>query len=130
MVLSRRLARLNRHGLNRLTRHVAPWAPGLGLVVHAGRRSGRTYQTPVELFPAPGGYVIALTYGPDTDWTKNVLAAGGCELRTGGKTIRVTEPRVYTDQTREHIRPFERAVLRLLGTTDFLFVRSAGPGGG
>jgi hypothetical protein len=42
------------------------------------------------VFPAQDGYVFALTYGPDTDWVKNVLAAGGCELRTRGRAIRLT----------------------------------------
>ena len=77
----------NKAGLNRLTRHIAPWMPGFGVVVHCGRRSGRRYQTPVNVFSAGNGYVIALTYGPETDWVKNVLAAGGCELRTRGQTI-------------------------------------------
>jgi len=35
-------------GLNRVTRHIAPWMPGLGVVIHRGRRSGRRYETPVN----------------------------------------------------------------------------------
>ena len=31
----------NKAGLNRLTRHIAPWMPGFGVIVHHGRRSGR-----------------------------------------------------------------------------------------
>ena len=58
--------------------------PGFGVVVHHGRHSGRRYQTPVNVFPAKDGYLLALTYGQDTDWVKNALAAGGCELRTPG----------------------------------------------
>jgi deazaflavin-dependent oxidoreductase (nitroreductase family) len=84
MPIPKVVGRWNKAGLNRVTRHVAPWIPGLDLIVHRGRRSGRRYQTPVNVFSASGGYVIALTYGPGTDWVKNVLAAGGCELRTGG----------------------------------------------
>src|SRR5215510_15016212 len=56
----------NKAGLNRLTRHIAPWMPGFGVIVHRGRRSGGRYQTPVNVFRAGNGYVIALTYGPDT----------------------------------------------------------------
>ncbi|MBO0825543.1 MAG: nitroreductase family deazaflavin-dependent oxidoreductase [Actinobacteria bacterium] len=114
------VGRLNKAGLNRLTVHVAPWAPGMGLVVHRGRRSGRVYQTPVMVFPTDDGYVIAMTYGPGTDWTRNVLAAGGCELRTRGRSVNLTNPRVYRDETAQHIRPVERQVLRLLHLTDFL----------
>jgi deazaflavin-dependent oxidoreductase (nitroreductase family) len=115
----------NKAGLNRVTRRIAPWAPGMGLIVHRGRRSGRRYETPVQLFPADDGYVIALTYGPGADWTKNVLAAGGCELRTRGRTVQLTEPRLYKDESRQHIRPAERQMLRLLGVTDFLALKTA-----
>jgi deazaflavin-dependent oxidoreductase (nitroreductase family) len=124
MPIPRIVARWNKAGLNRVTRHVAPWVPGLGLVVHRGRRSGRSYQTPVSVFPAKDGYVIALTYGAATDWVKNVLAAGGCELRTRGRSIRLTEPRLYQDTDRRQIRLAERQVLRLLRVTDFLALKA------
>jgi len=115
----------NKAALNRVTRHVAPWAPGMGVVVHRGRRSGRRYETPVQVFGVEDGYVIALTYGAGADWTKNVLAAGGCELRTRGRTVQLTEPRLYEDETRQHIRPAERQMLRLLRVTDFLELKIA-----
>jgi deazaflavin-dependent oxidoreductase (nitroreductase family) len=119
----------NKAGLNRVTRRVAPWLPGLGVVVHRGRRSGKVYQTPVNVFAAEGGYVLALTYGPDTDWVKNVLAAGGCELRTRGRVVELTAPRVYHDETRRGIRPVERRVLRAIRVADFLSLKTA-PGAG
>lgn len=123
MPFPRRLARWNKAGLNRVVRHVAPWAPGLGLVVHRGRRSGRAYQTPVNVFRTADGFVIALTYGAEhTDWVRNVLAAGGCELRTGGRVLHVNSPRVYHDESRRGIRPLERQALRLIGVADFLSV--------
>jgi deazaflavin-dependent oxidoreductase (nitroreductase family) len=83
------------------------------------------YQTPVSVFAAPGGYVLALTYGPGTDWVKNVLAAGGCQLRTRGRTIEVTAPRLYRDQARHGIRPVERQVLRAVHVADFLSLKTA-----
>ena len=110
----------NKAGLNRLTRHIAPWMPGFGVIVHRGRRSGRRYQTPVNVFSAENGYTIALTYGPQTDWVKNVLAARGCELRTRGRTVPLGSPRLFHDQSRSGIRPVERQVLRLLNVVDFL----------
>jgi deazaflavin-dependent oxidoreductase (nitroreductase family) len=99
--------------------------PGLGVVVHRGRRSGNVYQTPVNVFATEDGYVLALTYGPDTDWVKNVLAAGGCELRTRGRVIRVTSPRLFHDESRRDIRPLERQVLRVIGVADFLSLKTA-----
>jgi deazaflavin-dependent oxidoreductase (nitroreductase family) len=125
MPIPRAVGRWNKAGLNRLTRHVAPWMPGFGVVIHRGRRSGRRYETPVNVFPAADGYVFALTYGPDTDWVRNVLAAGGCELRTRGRTVRLVSPRLYRDEDRRGIRPVERQVLRVLNVADFLSLTSA-----
>lgn len=130
MPIPRVVGRWNKAGLNRVTRHVAPWIPGFGVVVHRGRRSGRRYLTPVSVFTAEDGYVFALTYGPDTDWVKNVLAAGGCELRTRGRTIELVSPRLFHDQSRRGIRSLERQVLRVIGAADFLALKaaSAAPG--
>jgi len=124
MPIPKRVARWNKVGVNRVVQHVAPWLPGLALVVHRGRRSGRTYRTPVNVFGTDDGFIMALTYGPDTDWVKNVQAAGGCELRTRGRVVRVAQPRVYRDETRRGIRPVERQVLRLIGVADFLPVKT------
>ena len=77
----------------------------------------------MNVFPVPGGFVIALAYGPGTDWVKNVLAAGSCALETRGSLVPCTEPRVYRDSSRPHIRPVERAVLGWIGVEDFLELR-------
>ncbi|SCF06599.1 hypothetical protein GA0070607_5111 [Micromonospora coriariae] len=73
MVLPRRLARFNRVVTNRVTGPLAGRLPGFGVIIHRGRRSGRVYRTPINIFRTSGGYVAALTYG-FTDWARNVLA--------------------------------------------------------
>jgi deazaflavin-dependent oxidoreductase (nitroreductase family) len=121
MPVPMRVARWNRAGPNRLARQVFPWLPGLAVVVHRGRRSGRRYQTPVNVFTGDDGrFIIALTYGAGTDWVKNVLAAGGCEIRTRGRRFQARDPRVYHDESRQQIRPAFRPFLRLLRVSDFL----------
>jgi deazaflavin-dependent oxidoreductase (nitroreductase family) len=121
MLLPRWLARANRAGLNRVAKYVVPWVPPFALLVHTGRKSGRRYETPIMVFRHGDDYLIALTYGGDhTDWVKNVVAAGCCDLRLAGRTHPMGAPRVYQDESRTGIRPVERRVLRLLGTTDFL----------
>jgi deazaflavin-dependent oxidoreductase (nitroreductase family) len=125
MPIPRAIGRWNKVGLNRVTRRFAPWLPGFGVVVHRGRRSGRPYRTPVNVFPTADGYLFALTYGPDTDWVKNVLAAGGCQLVTRGRTVRLVAPHLYRDERRRGIRPVERQILRLLGVADFLALKAA-----
>jgi deazaflavin-dependent oxidoreductase (nitroreductase family) len=125
MPLPRTLARWNKVGLNRVTKRVAPWMPGFGVVVHSGRRSGRRYRTPVNVFPAGDGYLLALTYGPDSDWVKNVLSAGGCGLLTRGRTVCLVSPQLVHDENQRGIRPLERQVLRLIGVADFLSLKTA-----
>jgi deazaflavin-dependent oxidoreductase (nitroreductase family) len=114
------IARFNRVTLNKVTGHVAPYLPGFGVVVHIGRRSGRLFTTPVNVFRTSNGVRIALTYGRDTDWVQNVVVAGGCAVRTHGRKILLTEPRIRHDPARTGIRTFERQVLRLLKVSDFL----------
>lgn len=124
MPIPDRMRQVNKVALNKVTRLLAPWLPGLGVVVHRGRKSGRQYRTPVNVFPRPGGrYVVALTYGPGTDWVKNVLSAGGCELRTRGTHIELDSPKVFRDESRQEIRVVERKILGLLHVDDFLELR-------
>jgi deazaflavin-dependent oxidoreductase (nitroreductase family) len=125
MAFPRALAKLNRVGLNRITRHLAPWVPGLGLVIHTGRRSGRVYRTPVNLFTTDGHYTFALTYGPSADWVRNVLAAGSCEVVSRRRRVRLTDPRIVHDETRAAIRPLERQFLRAMRVSEFLVLDAA-----
>ena len=64
------------------------------VVEHVGRRSGKTYRTPVSVFRTHDGIAVLLPYGTDTDWVKNVQAAGGGQVKLSGKIFRVTEPRI------------------------------------
>ncbi|HEV2427425.1 MAG TPA: nitroreductase family deazaflavin-dependent oxidoreductase [Acidimicrobiales bacterium] len=66
------------------------------VVRHAGRRSGRAYETPVVVAAEGEGFVIALPYGPKTDWLRNVLAAGGATIVTDGHSYEVDRPEVVS----------------------------------
>jgi deazaflavin-dependent oxidoreductase (nitroreductase family) len=127
MVMSKRVARLNRAVTNRLVRPFAAWLPGLGVVLHHGRRSGRSYRTPVSVFPTRDGYVIALFYGSDTDWVRNVTAAGTCQVRMRGREVRLVEPRIVHDETRRRVPAVVRPAVALLNVNDFLFLTAASP---
>jgi deazaflavin-dependent oxidoreductase (nitroreductase family) len=123
--LGRRMARFNRRVTNHLTGPLATRLPGFGVVVHTGRRSKRRYRTPVNVFKAPGGYVIALTYGAESDWVRNLLAAGGCELLTRGHREHLTAPEVFHDESRRPVPLLVRPMLRLLGVADFIRLTNA-----
>jgi deazaflavin-dependent oxidoreductase (nitroreductase family) len=127
MPLPRWLASANRRATNRVTGVVAPRLPGFGVVVHTGRRSGREYRTPVSVFASDDGYLVALTYGAESDWVRNVVAAGGCELEHRGRRERLDTPAVVHDEARAGVPAPVRAVLRALRVSDFLTLRQAPP---
>lgn len=112
MPAPRWVARANKIGLNRFTKYIAPWAPGWAIVVHRGRKSGRTFRTPLWAFRRRNGFVIALTYGPETDWVRNVLAAGGCELQTRRRRYQLGVPVVFRDEDATDMPAFIRFMLR------------------
>jgi deazaflavin-dependent oxidoreductase (nitroreductase family) len=103
--------------------------PGAGAAVicHAGRVSGRAYETPIGPFPIDDGYVIALPYGPGADWVRNVLAAGSATLRYEGETVPVDRPEVVpTASVRDRLPASEQRTLRMFGVDECLVIRLAG----
>jgi deazaflavin-dependent oxidoreductase (nitroreductase family) len=127
MPLPKRLARFNLVVTNPVLGHLASRAPGFAIVLHVGRSSGRRYRTPVNLFRRDGEYVIALTYGADSQWVRNVLAADAVDVETRGRRVRLTQPRVVHDETRSLVPRPVRAILGLVGVTDFMVLRPAPP---
>lgn len=92
MPLPRYIARLNRTFTNRLMTPVARVAPRFGIVHHVGRSTGRAYATPVNVFRCESGFVVPLTYGQDSDWVKNVFAAGSARLETRNEILDIRDP--------------------------------------
>jgi deazaflavin-dependent oxidoreductase (nitroreductase family) len=120
-----RLARFNRHVTNPIQRLWAGRLPGYAIIEHVGRRSGKSYRTPVNAFTASvdgkPGVAVPLAYGPDRDWLKNLKASGNGKMHRGGKTIGITNPQVVSrDAAAAHVTrgraifarmPFEEVVL-------------------
>jgi deazaflavin-dependent oxidoreductase (nitroreductase family) len=124
MSVQRRLARLNQVVSNRLVGRFFALLPGFGAVYHRGRRSGREYRTPVKVFRDGDKYVIALPYGTDSDWVRNVMAAGGCELRVRGRRVPLTEPRVFEDRHQAVVPRPLRVPLRWFSAYSFIELRT------
>lgn len=119
MQLPQGLARFNRHVTNPIQRMWAGWLPPFGIVEHVGRRSGKPYHTPVNVFNTEvngkPGVAIVLTYGPDRDWLKNLKAAGGGQVRSRGKTFGIADPRVVSrDEAAAYVTRRTRAILARL----------------
>jgi deazaflavin-dependent oxidoreductase (nitroreductase family) len=95
---------------------------------HTGRRSGRTYTTPVSARRSGDMVVIALTFGNQSDWSRNVRAAGSGTVRIDGEDYAVTQPQV---KSRQEAKPvvqaafsrMDRAGFRMLGIKQVMILR-------
>jgi deazaflavin-dependent oxidoreductase (nitroreductase family) len=124
MPLPRSIARVNRRVTNRLLGGLARRLPGFGVVVHTGRKSRRQYRTPVNVFRRGHRYIIALTYGSNADWVRNVLADGGSRLETRGQTLRLSRPRLIHEEARHAVPAPVRLILGIVNAYDFLELTS------
>ena len=74
-------ATILKHTLNRVTLRAARSGRGpFSIVTSVGRKTGKTYETPIIVQPTQGGFMIELTYGDQVQWYKNVRAAGHCVI--------------------------------------------------
>ncbi|MCU0253995.1 MAG: nitroreductase family deazaflavin-dependent oxidoreductase [Acidobacteria bacterium] len=91
----RTIRRFNRAVVNpRMLKTAGTPGAYASVIEHRGRRSGRTFRTPVVAGPTDDGFVIALVYGEASDWLRNVLAAGSARITREGETWDVTDPEV------------------------------------
>jgi deazaflavin-dependent oxidoreductase (nitroreductase family) len=125
MPLPRHLARFNRVVTNRVLGPLARYLPGFAIVSHVGRRSGRRYRTPVNLFRRGGGYVIALTYGADSQWVRNVLAVGCADIESRGRRLHLIDPEVVRDPARSMVPTPVRVPLGLANVDEFMLLKRA-----
>jgi deazaflavin-dependent oxidoreductase (nitroreductase family) len=125
MPLPNGLARFNLRVTNRLLGPLAEHLPGFGIVIHVGRRSGTVRRNPVNIFRRGDRYVIALTYGADSQWVRNVLAAGEFDVEIRGRRVHLVEPELVHDATRRLVPAPVRLPLRAIDVGDFLVSRAA-----
>ena len=92
-------------------------------VRHRGRRTGRTFETPIMVAVVPDGFVAELTYGRAVNWYRNIRAGGG-ELGHHGRMYRILSVEDYpTEAGRRAYGCVPSLVLRVLRRRDFLLLR-------
>ena len=102
----------NKIVFNRITLTFAEGEKGpFSVVCHTGRRSGRTYRTPVLASYVGEMIIIPLSYGENVDWLRNVLAKGGCEIIRKKNKIDAANPEVIDQAAALAILPEERRKL-------------------
>lgn len=94
MRLMRVMAKFNRRVTNKVIGLLAPYLPWWAVLVHRGRKSGTEYRTPVAITIADGSLMVPIGYGEESDWLRNLLAAGGGQMMHRGRTRTFVNPRV------------------------------------
>jgi len=97
---------------------------------HTGRRSGRSFMTPVGAKLSGVYFLIPLTFGNQSDWCRNVRAAGGATIRSKGHDYQVIEPELLdTKAARTEMRSTfnlsDRVFILLMGITQVMRLRLA-----
>ena len=94
------------------------------VVRHVGRRSGKSYETPIMVGQVGDHFVMALTYGPQVDWYRNVQAAGRCTLLWQRRVYNLEKPEPIAVQEGLQAFPLpQNLILRLLGIQHFVSMK-------
>jgi deazaflavin-dependent oxidoreductase (nitroreductase family) len=91
------------------------WMPVWAVIHHRGRRTGTEYGTPIAVIPTldKSLILIGLPWGLNTNWARNVVAAGGATLTREGRVHAATDPRIVdASAAAELAKPFVRFVVR------------------
>ena len=99
-----------------LTRRLPPFA----VLHHRGRRTGRSYDTPVQAYHTADGWVVGLTYDHNAPFALNLEAAGGGEMTRAGRRYRITQPRRVGREARELLPALAALQMRMVGIDHFL----------
>ena len=97
----------------------------IGTLEHVGRRSGVQRQTPVHPEPTLNGFRIVVPLGGQSEWARNVLAAGHCRLQLHDVVYELDEPRMVPAGAIQNLPPALRRVEDALGF-HYLLLRQFG----
>jgi deazaflavin-dependent oxidoreductase (nitroreductase family) len=127
MMFPDRIRIFNKYVTNRLLRIFAYASRGpFAIIRHVGRRSGKLYETVIMVWPLGEGFVIALTYGPEVDWHRNIVAAGGGSVLWHKRVYAVGKPEpIDIDNALTAFPALFRAILRRQGVRNFVWVKSS-----
>ena len=102
------------------------WFGFFSVVRHTGRKSGKTFETPVAARRIPDGFVLALAFGSGAHWYQNIRAASGGTIRWRGTDYPVGAPEtIDREQALVAFLPIQRAGLRALDIDGYIRVPDA-----
>lgn len=94
MRIPKTVARINKVVTNPIQRQWAPKLAPWAMIEHVGRKSGKRYTIPVLAWVDGDQLSIVLTYGRETDWVRNVQAAGEFGITRKSRHSKVVRPRI------------------------------------
>jgi len=129
MPLPRRITGFNARYLNRMMLRLVGHFSLVDLE-HVGRRTGVVRHTPLMAFRHGDEVTIALSYGPQVQWLKNVTTAGGARMWIGGQWVRLGPPtRLGTAEGLTRMPQPQRTLLAWpIRCADFVTFAVLGPG--
>jgi deazaflavin-dependent oxidoreductase (nitroreductase family) len=102
------------------------WFPLWAVLHHRGRVSGKDYAIPVVARRTRDGFVIPMPFGDQTQWARNVEAAGRCTIRWRGQDYAEQDPQpVDRDAVADAFSTLERSMMGPLGIRRFLVLHDA-----
>jgi deazaflavin-dependent oxidoreductase (nitroreductase family) len=121
MTFPRALARYTHGAVNTMTLHLAGHLAFADLE-HVGRKSGIVRHTPVRAFRAGDTVLVGLNFGRESDWYRNIKAAGTCHMRLGGEQFTLGAPALVPagQALRQIPWPFAFALRHVVHTADFV----------
>lgn len=87
----------------------------IGPLEHIGRRSGIRRLTPVHPEPTATGFRFVVPLGTQSEWARNVLAAGHCRVQLHEQVYELAEPRFVSPNQLADLPRVLRAVMAALG---------------
>ncbi len=96
----------------------------IALIEHVGRTTGILRRTPVHPVPTETGFRIIVPLASDSQWARNVLAAGRCRLKIGDVIHDLDEPRLVSPCSVAEIVWVGRIAMSWLGFR-YLLLRDA-----
>jgi deazaflavin-dependent oxidoreductase (nitroreductase family) len=100
-------------------------ASEIATLEHFGRKSGTRRLTLIHPEPTDDGIRIMAPVGEQSEWARNVLAAGRCRIQWHGRVYELDEPRMVAPATLTDLSPLVRRVTDALGFRYVLLHRFA-----
>ena len=87
----------------------------IGLLEHVGRTSGTVRRTPVHPVATETGFRIIVPLGAESQWARNVIAAGHCRLQIADTMYELDEPLLVEPSSVAGVPALARGVMGWLG---------------